>query len=231
MKPIIRQQLEATFGVSIRNEQLWQTALTHKSYSNEHAADNNERLEYLGDAVLELVVSEYLYDKYPDISEGLLTKYRSAIVCGAHLAQITQRLELAPLLTLARGERRAGGSKKNALLADMLEALVGALHLDCGIDAVRKFVVTTLFDELDDIVANKRYLDAKSALQEWAQEYFSATPTYELLAAEGADHQKTYTMQALLNGAALGTDTGTSKKKAEIAAAAAALQNLPSHSA
>jgi len=220
------KQLKQIFGITIKQPELWEQALTHSSYSNEHPnIANNERLEYLGDAVLELIVSDYLYHQYPDEQEGLLTKYRSAVVKGTYLTKIAEQLEIAPLIRMAKGETRSGQAK-DSVLADVFEALIGAMYLDCGVKKVNKFIIKTLLPGLVNIIAEGSYLDPKSALQEWAQEYRKCTPTYKILKAKGPDHGKTYTTVAKLGKEIAGQGKGSSKQKAEVAAAADALRKL-----
>jgi ribonuclease III len=197
-------------------------ALIHKSYVNEHRdlkSKHNERMEFLGDAVLELIVTEYLYEKYPEEEEGVLTNWRSALVKGKHLSEIAIELDLGIYLYLSRGEERSGGRKKNYILANTLESLLGAIYLDQGYKAASKFTVKYILGRLEQILEKGQHIDAKSRFQELAQELLGITPEYNSLSEEGPDHNKIFTMGLFLEDKKIAEGQGSSKQKAEQSAA------------
>lgn len=202
-------------------------ALTHRSALNEQTLavnESNERLEFLGDAVLELVTTEYLYEAYPAEPEGTLTAYRIALVKTTSLAQVALTLGLGEKILMSRGEEAGGGRTNESLLADTFEAVVGALYLDQGLTAVESFLHQHLFVTFGDILKNRLYQDAKSQLQEVVQAKSLPTPTYEVVSELGPDHDKIFTVQVLVGEEAVGTGTGKSKQAAQQAAAKAALE-------
>jgi ribonuclease-3 len=206
---------------------LLKQALTHRSALNEQAhnvTESNERLEFLGDAVLELVTTKYLYDAYPAQPEGTLTAYRSALVKTTSLAQVAFTLGLGEQILMSRGEEAGGGRTNESLLADTFEAVVGALYLDQGLPAVESFLREHLFVTFTDILKNRLYQDAKSQLQEVVQAKSLPTPTYAVISEVGPDHDKVFTVQVLVGAEAVGTGTGKSKQVAQQAAAKDALQ-------
>ena len=221
--------LQECLGYRFSDETLLQMALTHKSYSNENSSDSiacNERLEFLGDAVLDLVISQQTFIRYPELQEGELTRIRAELVSEKNLSALARKLEVGPCLLLGRGERRSGGEEKNSLLADTIEALFGAMLCDSDYATVRS-VVTGLFDDSIVRAARKEYAhDFKTSLQEICQKKFSNPPEYRLLNATGPDHQKIYEIEVILSGEPLGRGTGRSKKAAEQQAAQVALDRL-----
>jgi len=221
-------KLQDALGYQFIDVRLPLQALTHKSFSNEQQGQDtphNERLEFLGDAVLELAVSERIYRLYPDIPEGGLTRIRAEVVCEKGLARIARQLELGGGLRLGRGEEKCGGRTKASLLSDALEALIGAVFFEGGYDVVCG-VVEKVFGPAIDASANIRYgTDYKTALQENLQARFGQLPEYRLLKAEGPDHGRVFTIEVLFDGKVLGTGEGSSKKQAEQQAAAKALQH------
>ncbi len=213
-------------GIKFNNPEILKTAFVHKSYLNEHRDEkisNNERLEFLGDAVLELVATGHLFEHYPDQDEGTMTTFRSALVKGKHLAEISQSLELGTYLFLSRGEENSGGREKSYILANTLEALIGAIYLDRGYTAAAKFIRKFILKRLDEIIKKGLYIDAKSNFQETCQEREGITPHYELLSSEGPDHNKNFTMGAYIGTELIAKGHGGSKQKAEDEAAKNAL--------
>jgi ribonuclease III len=201
-------------------------ALTHRSYINEHAGagEDNERLEFLGDAVLDFVSGSYLYRRFPELDEGGLTRLRAALVNTEGLAALAQEIDLGRHLRLGRGEDDSGGRKRATLLCDGFEAVIGAYFLDAGLDAVRAYV-EPLFDSSSKLViVGEKEVDAKSAFQEWAQAELGTTPRYAQLAVTGPDHNREYTVEVLVGDESYGTGTGPNKQAATQAAARAALQ-------
>jgi len=208
-------------------------ALTHRSYLNEHPEagdDDNERLEFLGDAVLDFVVALWLYKHYPDLPEGRLTTLRSAIVRTEKLSEFATQLALGEQLRLGKGEIDSGGRARPSLLADAFEAVLGALYLDQGVRAVQRVLHPLLKAEVDRIVAAQADRDAKSVLQEVAQGRFGITPRYRTVQASGPDHAKVFTVEVCLRDEPIGRGDGPSKQAAAQAAAAHGLQTLAARS-
>lgn len=209
-----------------KNQQLLVTALTHRSALNENlsnSAESNERLEFLGDAVLELATTQYLFDHFPQDPEGTLTAYRSSLVKTGTLAEVAEELHLGEQLFLSKGEEAGGGRQNTSLLADTLEAVIGALYLDQGYELVRQFLTDHLFPKFAKIKQQKLYKDAKSHLQELVQAQGFEAPVYEVVHEEGPDHHKEFTVRVLINGVTKGQGSGKSKQLAQQAAAAAAV--------
>lgn len=219
--------LEKKTGITFNDQGLLDTAFVHKSYMNEHRdlkSQHNERLEFLGDAVLELVVTEYLYKKYPEEEEGVLTNWRSALVKGKHLAEIASELDLGLYLYLSRGEERSGGRKKNYILANTLEALIGAMYLDQDYKTAHSFIDSFILKRLEEILKKGLHIDAKSRFQEISQEVLGVTPEYKLIKEEGPDHNKLFVMGAYIGDEFVAEGRGSSKQKAEQEAAAAGIK-------
>lgn len=214
-------------GIAIRDRALLREALTHPSYPNENPQSDmpdNQRLEFLGDALIDLVVAEWLYARYPNASEGELTGLRAQIVRTEGLQAFALEIDLGRHLLLGRGEAASGGRERPANLCAAFEALAGALYLDQGIDAVRRWAYGFLERHAADIDGLRANKDAKSLLQEYAQSTVHITPAYRIVREEGPDHAKTFTAQALVGDAVWGEGTGNSKQAAEQAAAEAALR-------
>lgn len=222
------ERLKERLGMAWNNEKLLQLAMTHSSFSceNKDRLANNQRLEFLGDAVLELVVSEYLYEVYPDSAEGELTKLRAAVVCEPSLARVARKLELGQCLYMGRGEERSGGRDRPSILADSFESLLGAVYLDQGLEAARHFALEYLRILIKDIMQGKLERDFKTDLQEILQKKSSAPVNYVILKEEGPDHDKTFTAGVVYMGREMGRGTGHSKKEAEQQAARIALHKM-----
>ena len=221
-------QLAERIGLKFNDLLLLSRALTHRSYINEHteALEDNERLEFLGDAVLDFVVGAWLYNHYPEMAEGDLTRMRSALVHTEQLAEFAREIQLGGALRLGRGEIQGGGRSRSALLCDTFEAVIGALYLDQGIEAVRDFISPFLIAASDDILVNHKNEDPKSSFQEWAQAQGYPTPSYVTKSATGPDHSKIFEVDAMVNGIHYGSGTGHSKQSAAKAAALDALRRL-----
>jgi ribonuclease-3 len=218
--------IEDALGIRFKDYSLLSRALTHRSYLNENpgeALEDNERLEYLGDAVLDFVVAAYLYHRFPEMREGELTMLRAALVRTRTLAEIARELSLGDNLRLGHGEAESGGRQRIANLCAGFEAVVGALYLDQGLTAVEPWVHQLIGPQLQQIIAQAAHRDAKSEFQIWAQSRYNATPTYEVLAHEGPDHDKTFTVAVLVEDQTWGVGQGGSKQKAAQAAASAAM--------
>lgn len=223
------KSVEAAIGVHFRDPELLWLSLIHSSYINEHPLDapvSNERLEYLGDALLGMAVANRLYRDYPEMPEGDLTAARAAIVCGECLSEAALELGLGGFLFLGQGEERSGGRTKPSNLAAVLEALVGALYLDQGYAEAESFGLRALKKQLDRIAADPVPQDSKSALQEAMQAQGRGTPTYKLLEETGPGHARTFTVEVLVAGEPLGQGSGQRKTDAEREAAKAALETM-----
>ncbi|MFZ4450179.1 ribonuclease III [Salibacterium aidingense] len=231
-----RQQLYTTLhnlGLTFDDEKLLIQAFTHSSYVNEHrirSVYDNERLEFLGDAVLELSISQHLFKRFSTMSEGDMTKLRAAIVCEASLANLAEELEFGALVFLGKGEEMTGGRKRPALLADVFEAFVGALYLDQGMNAVYTFLEQTIYPKVDD-GAFSHMMDFKSQLQEHLQKDHQGTIHYEIKNEIGPAHSREFISAVYLNDEVLGEGNGRSKKEAEQHAAQQALSKLEPASA
>jgi ribonuclease III len=211
------------------NQSLLITALTHRSALNENLSDSvesNERLEFLGDAVLELATTKYLYRKLPHDQEGLLTAYRSALVKTTTLAEVAKILELGEKLFMSKGEEASGGRQNVSLLANSVEALLGALYLDQGFEAVEHFLETYLYPKLDEIQKKRLYKDAKSHLQELVQAKGLQAPDYVVVDEQGPDHDREFTVKAVIAGKEYGRGSGRSKQLAQQNAAQYVLEHL-----
>ncbi|MFA7315299.1 MAG: ribonuclease III [Candidatus Paceibacterota bacterium] len=220
-------KFEQTTGIVFSNKKLLEQAFIHRSYINENSGSkfsHNERLEFLGDAVLELVVTSYLYLKYPDCDEGELTAYRSALVNAVIIGEVAQALGMNEYLLLSKGEAKDIGKARSYILANTYEAYVGAVYLDQGYDVAEKFIAGTLFDKIDTIVAKKLWRDAKSLVQEKAQEYVNVTPSYKVLSEAGPDHDKHFTIGIFFGDEKIAEGKGHSKQEAEQSAARSALE-------
>jgi ribonuclease-3 len=215
-------------GLTFKNSALLAEALTHRSYLNEHpsALAHNERLEFLGDAVLELAVTHFLFLKYPAKAEGDLTAYRAALVNTVSLARTAEALGINDALRLSKGEAKDKGRARENILANAFEALVGAIYMDQGFVAAEAFLAAHLYGKIEAVIAQKSYQDAKSRLQELAQEKRSITPHYKTIAEEGPDHARVFTVAVYFAEIQAGSGTGLSKQDAEQAAAQNALDQL-----
>lgn len=212
-------------GLTFTDARLITEALTHRSYLNEHktAGKHNERLEFLGDAVLELAATRFLFERFPEKPEGDLTAYRAALVNTVSLAEEAERLGVNDLLLLSKGERKDTGRARGIILANAFEAILGALYLDQGYDAVEAFLQKELFPKIDRVLQERSWQDAKSAYQEQAQEKEGITPTYRTISESGPDHDKLFVVGVYLHEREIARGEGKSKQEAEQAAARAAL--------
>lgn len=220
-------KLEQALGVTFQNTDTLRQALVHRSYLNEHpdfALGHNERLEFLGDAVLELVVTEYLYENYEN-PEGDLTNWRASLVNADILSGICESLGVDDYLYLSKGEAKDAQSKaRGYILANAFEAIIGALYLDRGWEESKKFVMTHVMKELPHILEHRLYIDPKSRFQEAAQDKLGVTPTYKVMSEEGPDHAKEFVVGVHINKDLIATGTGTSKHEAQVSAAEAAIK-------
>lgn len=223
------RELEQRLGHTFTSPDLLVEALTHRSYLNEHreyAGSHNERLEFLGDAVLELAVTDFLYKKFPAKPEGELTAYRAALVNTVSLAETSQALNTNDFLLLSKGEAKDTGRARDVILADAFEAIIGAIYLDAGYAAAEAFVANNLYKKIDEVIAKRSYQDAKSRFQETAQEKRGVTPSYETLSEVGPDHAKVFTVGVFIHEKEIAKGEGKSKQEAEQAAAQAGLDKM-----
>jgi ribonuclease-3 len=229
MKPMKLGKLEQTIGYSFSDKNLLLAALTHSSYANEHKRKkkiNNERLEFLGDAVLELTISHYLFHQYPEQNEGKLTKLRSSLVCEYTLALCARDISLGHYLLLSKGEDMTGGRDRDSILSDAFEAVIGAIYLDGGIEEAREFIYEYLLKEVED---KSLFYDAKTILQELVQARSLGKLSYELLNETGPDHSKNFTVQVNIDGNIFASGVGKTKKGAEQIAAYETILLLKNH--
>lgn len=223
-----KEKLSKIVGHEILNSEIYTEALTHRSYINEiknESVPHNERLEFLGDAILEIVITEYLYDKYPDFKEGQLTSLRSALVKTESLAFEAQKLQLGELIIMSKGEESTGGRNRPYILANTMESIIGALYKDQGYEAAKSFIIANIAYKTDEILENRSDVDSKSKLQELSQEQLKTTPVYVLVSSEGPDHAKTFEMSVNIEAHSFGTGKGKSKQEAEQNAAMKALES------
>ncbi|MDO8601964.1 MAG: ribonuclease III [bacterium] len=220
-------ELQKQIGYTFKNEERLKEALTHRSYLNENPAwklPSNERLEFLGDAVLELIVTEELYNYYPDAQEGQMTSLRSALVNYVMLSEIAQGIRLGDYIMLSRGEARDMGRARDVILANGMESLIGAIHLDGGYEAVKKFVKKFVLTRLDEVFKKGLYIDAKSLLQEKAQAELKVTPSYRVIESSGPDHRKLFKIGVYFHDKLIAEGAGQSKQDGEVEAAKKALE-------
>jgi ribonuclease-3 len=218
---------EKITNIVFNDKKLLEQAFIHRSYINESNGSklsHNERLEFLGDAVLELIITDYLYNKYPDRDEGELTAYRSALVNAVIIGEVAQAIGMNDYLLLSKGEAKDAGRARSYILANTYEAYVGAVYIDQGYDVARDFISRTLFGKIDTIVAKKLWRDAKSLVQEKSQEYLNVTPVYKVISEAGPDHDKHFTIGVFFGDEQIATGKGKSKQEAEQAAARSALE-------
>lgn len=223
------EALETALKIEFKNLELYKRCFTHRSFLNEASnpsLHHNERLEFLGDAVLELVTTDYLFHNYPDKNEGEMTSWRSMLVQGANLAKVARKLDLGQYLLLSKGEEASGGRNKDYLLANTVEALIGAIYVDLGFEKAKQFISDFIMVDFDELLASGANRDGKSVFQEYAQEQFGITPHYDLIAETGPDHDKNFEMGAFIGEKLIATGNGTSKQKAEQKAAMQAMEQL-----
>lgn len=223
------KNLQEKIGYTFRSEELLRSALYHSSYANEHRGSgiqSNERIEFLGDAVLGLVSAEFLYATHPELPEGELTRLRSALVCEESLFEVAQSIELGQYLLLGKGEEQGGGRTRPSILADATECVFAAVYLDGGMEPARTLIHRLLLEKEHEVTIEERRHDNKTALQELVQRTPGQVLDYVQVGESGPDHDKTFTFAVKLNGEVIGLGTGRSKKEAEQAAAKTALERL-----
>ncbi|MBU4348010.1 ribonuclease III [Patescibacteria group bacterium] len=223
------EKLEKAIFYKFKKDRFLNEAMTHRSYLNENPNwkfYHNERLEFLGDAVLELAVTEILFSQYPDYAEGKLTSLRAALVNYQMLSEISRDIELENFLLLSKGESKDTGRARDVILANAIEALIGAIYLDGEYEKAKKFIEKFVIIKLEKVIAEQLYRDAKSVLQEKTQAELKATPIYKVLGTEGPDHKKTFNVGVYLNDKIIANGRGLSKQDAEVEAAKKALEEL-----
>lgn len=219
--------LETKLGVSFRDPELLKLAMVHSSAAQERASkQSNEQLEFLGDAVLQFIVTAALYERYPGAPEGRMTRARASVVSGRHLARKAKALELGDYIELGRGARKSGGQEQPSILADTMEAVIAAIYLDGGMQAAREFVMRLLEDDIGKAMERKSIADAKSRLQELLQMDGPVTIQYNTTGQDGPPHNRTFTVTLIVDNRILSTGTGKSKKEAEQNAAKNALDSM-----
>ena len=213
-------------GIYFKNEQLLEKALTHTSYAYEQNVESNEKLEFLGDSILEFLSSKYIYKNYPNLKEGEMTKVRATVVCEESLYKIANKHNFSDFLYVGKSERMHQGNRKVAILADSVEAVIAAMYFDSGLETVEKFIIENLKDEIKIASQNVGMKDHKTVLQERLQINGNVDIKYDIIKEDGPDHNKTFTAEVKLNGKVLATGEGKTKKQAEMDAADKALKML-----
>lgn len=220
------KELERNIGYTFKNKNLLTNALTHTSYAYEHKVESNEKLEFLGDSILEFVSSEYMYSIYKNLKEGEMTKVRATVVCEKSLYKVACKHNFSDFLILGKSEVISGGNKRPAILADSVEAVIAAIYIDGGLEPAKKFIIDNLKEEIENATKNVGKKDYKTVLQEELQKNGDVHIEYKILKETGPDHDKTFETQVSLNGKVLAQGKGKSKKEAEMQAAKIALENI-----
>ena len=220
------EKVEESIGYSFKNKDLLKVALTHTSYAYENKVESNEKLEFLGDSILEFISSKYLYNNYPKLKEGEMTKVRAAVVCEKSLYKVAKLHNFSDFLYVGKSERKTGGENRPAILADSVEAVIAAIFLDGGIDVAEEFIINNLKEEIEQATKHVGDKDYKTVLQEKLQEHGEVKIEYEIIKEKGPDHNKSFEAQVSCNGKVLSTGKGKSKKEAEMHAAKKALEQL-----
>ncbi len=230
--PVDLNDCAARLGLAFQDMSLLQRALTHRSYLNEHPdedVEDNERLEFLGDSVIDFISAEWLYERFPETREGVLTRLRSGLVRNEALAVYATALGINEMLLLGKGEEESGGRSRSRNLGGAFEAVCGALYLDQGIDAVRQFAKPLFAPALDEMLRAQSDKDAKSRLQEWSQATLNLTPVYRVARVTGPDHEREFTLEVMIGNRVYGVGRGRNKQVAAQAAAQDALASLVPH--
>ena len=220
------EEIEKRIGYTFNNKELLKTALTHTSYANTHGIESNEKLEYLGDSILEFITSKYLYNEYKNLTEGEMTKVRATVVCEQSLYKVANHLGFCEFIITGKGEKTIKGVKNKAILADSVEAVIAAIYLDSGIENVEKFIISNLKTSIEEESKHVGIKDYKTVLQEKLQENGNVKIEYKIIAEEGPDHDKNFVAQVLCDDKVLAHGRGKSKKKAEMEAAKYALKTI-----
>lgn len=219
-------EFENKIGYKFKNIRLLETAITHSSYANEKKKESNERLEFLGDSVLSIIVSEYVFQKLPNVDEGQLTKVRASLVCEQSLAEFAKQIAIGDYIMLGKGEEMTGGRNRASILSDAFEAVLAAIYLDSGMDNVRKWLLDLMADEMKNALTGETYNDYKTMLQEALQKGNVGKVTYNTVSEDGPDHDKQFVVEVMVDGVVKNIGKGSSKKEAEQDAAKTALESL-----
>lgn len=220
------EKLQENIGYKFKDQELLKKALTHTSYAYEHNVESNEKLEFLGDSILEFISSIYLYKNYPKLKEGEMTKVRATVVCEKSLHKVAKKHNFSDFLYLGKSERLSGGENRPAILADSVEAIIAAIYLDGGLEEARRFIEENLKDEIEIASKHVGQKDYKTVLQEKLQEHGEVKIVYTIINEKGPDHDKIFEAEVECNGKQLAVGTGKSKKQAEMQAAKKALESL-----
>jgi len=218
--------IQEKIGYEFKNPMLLESAITHSSYANENHCENNERLEFLGDSILSLIVSDCLFKKYGHINEGRLSKIRASLVCEQSLADIATKIDLGNIIRLGKGEEKTGGRSRASIVSDAFEALIAAIYLDSGIRSVTKWLMKLIKPEIEAAEQKRNFGDFKTRLQENVQKHGHSKVSYEVVEEKGSEHVKVFVMSAVINGKVAGYGEGLNKKEAEQKAAKMALKTL-----
>ena len=219
-------EAEKIIGHKYRNIKLLETALTHSSYANEYKIKDNERLEFLGDSVLSVIISEHIFKRLENVQEGDLTKYRATLVCEQSLNEVAKKISLGQLIRLGKGEEMTGGRERASIVSDAFEAVLASVYLDAGMDVAREWLLNLMSDSIGEVLAGKKYGDYKTMLQEAVQKGHTGRVTYEVTNESGQDHKKIFEVNVLIDGNVKAQGMGRSKKEAEQQAAQKALEEL-----
>lgn len=220
------KNVELKIGYTFKDKSLLETALTHSSYANEAKKQSNERLEFLGDSVLSIIVSDYLFRRLPSVDEGRLSKYRATLVCEQSLDEISKKISLSQFLRLGKGEEMTGGRERPSIISDAFEAVLAAIYLDGGMETARKWIIDLMRDAIEDVATGHRYADYKTMLQEALQKGSKGKVTYRTISESGQDHNKLFEVEVLVDSEPKNRGTGHSKKEAEQNAAHSLLKAI-----
>lgn len=220
------KNVQEKIGYTFKNVSLLETALTHSSYANETKRKSNERLEFLGDSVLSVIISDYIFRRLTDVAEGWLSKYRATLVCEQSLYEVSKKISLNKFILLGKGEEMTGGRERPSIVSDAFEAVLAAIYLDGGIEEARQWVIKLMRDTIDDVVMGHRYTDYKTMLQEALQKGTKGKVTYRTISESGQDHDKIFEVEVLVDDVPQNTGKGHNKKEAEQNAAHIALKNI-----
>lgn len=219
-------EAEKKIGYEFKDKALLKRALTHSSYANENHTRDNERLEFLGDSVLSIIISDYIFKKMQDVAEGDLSKFRATLVCEGSLAEVAKKISLSELVFLGRGEDLTGGRKRPSVISDAFEAVLGAIYLDAGIETAKKWLLNLMLDRIELVLAGGLYSDYKTTLQELVQRDGKSSVSYTTIKESGFEHQRRFTVQVEINGVPKEIASGHSKKDAEQKAAKLLIEKL-----
>lgn len=220
------KNVQEKIGYTFKNTNLLETALTHSSYANECKKESNERLEFLGDSVLSVIISDYIFRRLPNVDEGWLSKYRATLVCEQSLNEISKKISLSKFILLGKGEEMTGGRQRASIVSDAFEAVLAAIYLDGGMETARKWVVDLMRDSINEVMAGHGYADYKTMLQEALQKGSQGKVTYRTICESGMDHNKVFEVEVLVDDVPKNKGMGHSKKEAEQNAAHTLLKNL-----